>query len=128
MKKTSGLTFFELLVAASIIFTLMGVFAVYSHTYIKVARETALRNELSSLRMSIEYYRIVNGRLPDMLADLVNEPLTKGKRSANIKDDKFLSNFRVSKDGFLLDPFMNKYSYDNKSGRVWSESEGHSNW
>ena len=106
----------------------MGVFAVYSHTYIKVARETALRNELSSLRMSIEYYRIVNGRLPDMLADLVNEPLTKGKRSANIKDDKFLSNFRVSKDGFLLDPFMNKYSYDNKSGRVWSESEGHSNW
>jgi len=128
MKKGAGLTLFELIVAATIIFTLMGVFAAYSNTYIKVARETALRNELASIRMSIEYYRIVRGRLPEKLADLVNMSLTKEKGDANIKDNKFLSNFRVGKDGFLLDPFMNRYGYDNKSGQVWSDAEGRINW
>jgi type II secretory pathway pseudopilin PulG len=126
--KRAGLTFFELLVALSVIFALMGIFAAYAHTYVRVARETALRNELSNIRMSIEYYRIVRGHLPEELADLVNEPLTKKEADVNIKSSKFLSNFRVSKDGFLLDPFMNKYNYDSKSGQVWSEAEGRANW
>lgn len=128
MKRDSALTFLELLVVCCVIFTLMGLFSAYANTYIRVARETALRNELSNLRMSIEYYRIVKGHIPRNLTDLINDRLTSAGADVNITANTFLANFRLSRDGFLLDPFMNRYIYDNATGRVWSESVGRKNW
>ena len=123
-----SLTLFELLVSLCIIFFLMGAFATYANTSLIVARETALQNELINIRMAIEYFRFVTQRLPKELEELRNYKLTSESLKGIITPNKFIDHARVDKEGFLLDPFMNRYAYDSASGRVWSLSKGREGW
>ncbi len=106
----------------------MGIFAIYVNITLKTAREIALQNELLNLRMSIEHYRVINDCFPRELSDLLKKDLTSKGPNGILQKQKFLQSFRTDKEGNLLDPFCNKYSYDNKSGKVWSQTKGYQSW
>lgn len=116
-QKKLSLTLVELLTVMCIILFITGLFAVYAKMALKTVRESALINELINLRMSIEHYRVVKGGLPDDLFTLVNDG-----------HNKFLKPFRVDKQGFMLDPFMHRYLYDKRDGRVRSQTKRYENW
>jgi type II secretory pathway pseudopilin PulG len=124
----SSLTFIELIIVLSVIFVLLGVFAQYALSALRIARETALRNELANIRTSVEHYYVVKGELPESLAGLMTQEFDFKNFDSIIVRRPFLEPFRVDKQGNLLDPFLNKYSYDKDKRRVYSQSEGYQNW
>lgn len=116
VKRKTALTLIELLLVACIIFVLIGTFSFYAEVGLKVARETALRNELQNIRMAISYYHIVNKRFPDSLEKLKKERYI------------FLGGNYAAKREYLLDPFFNKYQYNNETGRVWTTTGKYQSW
>ena len=122
------MTLIELLAVLCVIFILTGTFAVYAKITLKIARETALKNELNNIRLSIEHFRVINGRIPEDLASLMNQNFTFRTPNGTIIQERFLKAFRVDKQGYLLDPFLNKYDYDSAGGRVASNTQGYINW
>lgn len=122
------MTLIEFLILISVVLILTGTFGRYMQITLKIAKEEALTNELKNIRMAIEYYRIVNSRLPKDLAELMNKRLTSDKSYSKITQNKFLEPFRLDKKGFLLDPFMHRYIYDAQKGRVNSPTKGYETW
>ncbi len=127
-KRNKALTVFELAVSACLIFVLVGIFGIYANLTLGAANKMALRNELSNIRMALEYYRIVNGRFPEELKELFKKDLTSGREKSSIKKEYYLEPFRVDEEGFLIDPFMNRYIYDRQNGWVYSRASGCQNW
>lgn len=123
-----ALTLFELLIVLCVIFLLMGTFAIYANVVLTVSRQTALQNELVNIRMAIEYYRIIIGKTPASLSDLINNKLTTNIFGGKILVNSFLKPFRVDKEGFLLDPFFHRYGFDEQKGMVYSQTQGYERW
>ena len=128
MKSERSLTLVEFLLTLCIIFVLIGLFAMYANTTLRLAREAALQNELMNIRMSIEYYRMVKGKLPESLFLLMNQKITFKDLGGVLAGKGFLKSFRVDEEDNLLDPFRNRYYYDNREGRVNSRTKGCENW
>jgi len=122
------LTVLELIMTICVIFILIGAFAVYAGFTLKAARETALRNELVNLRMSIEYYRMINGAFPRDLSALLKQHLTSRLPNNTISYNYFLKPFHLDREGNLLDPFLNKYAYDEGNGAVYSQTQNYERW
>jgi hypothetical protein len=118
----------ELLVVSCLIFVFIGIFAGYAGLVLKIGRETALRNELVSIRMAVEYFKIVNGRYPFDLRELVNKKLTKKENNLIITRNRFIESFRLDAEGYLIDPFMNRYDYNAQDNRVHSNTQGFLLW
>ena len=127
MRIIRSLTVMELLVVSCIIFILIGAFAGYANVVLRIGRETALRNELASIRMAIEHFRAVNGRYPVDLTELVNKKLTK-KENNRIIQNRFIEPFRLDAKGYLIDPFMNRYDYNAEESRVHSTTREFQLW
>jgi hypothetical protein len=106
----------------------MGTFAIYADQALQAAKNVALQNELVGIRMAIQHYLIVNASLPRNLDELLKKSLTTTKPDGTVTYGSYLKAVRVGKDGSLLDPFLNKYSYNNISGLVRSETPGRTNW
>jgi len=123
-----GLTLFELLVSVCVIFALVGLFAIYANNTVKVSREIALQSELKNIRMSIQHFYILNGRYPNDLFELRQEPLTTGSDNSKIILQSYLGSFRVDKEGCLLDPFFNRYVYNKVDGSVHPGSNDYQRW
>jgi hypothetical protein len=110
-----------------IMFIFWGVFAVYANIALRIARENALAMELNNIRMSIEHYRVINGVLPRDLNTLFNQEFNVIGSQGVIRDN-FLKPFRLDKDNNLLDPFSNRYYYNNSKGSVKSQTKRYENW
>ena len=123
-----SLTTIELIVVICLILVFVGTFAVYANITLKVAREITLQNELVNIRMSIQYYQIINARLPEGLLELANQPLTIKASDNTIVYKYSLRPFRVDKEGNLLDPFMQRYVYDERNGTIYSQTKGYERW
>lgn len=106
----------------------MGCFAVYANIILRIGRETALQSELINIRMSIEHYQMLNNKYPQSLGVLLNNGLTRGSFDAKISTIRFLEPFRIDNSGSLLDPFFNKYIYNNENGLVHSQTRGYERW
>jgi len=129
MIKKRAFSLVELLLVICIILVLIGTFAAYSQITLRAARETALLNELHNIRMALEFYRITNGgALPEDLTVLTTKRLTENKLSGIKSVNTYLKDFKVDKQGFPLDPFLNTYRYNNEDGRVSSSTRGYESW
>lgn len=109
-------TLFELMVSSCIILVLVGTFGISAHKVLGAAREVALKNELANLRLSLELYRIFNHKNPEKLEEL-----------CSIRD-YFVLVDRFDKEKRLLDPFGNRYSYNPKTGKIYSITQRYRNW
>lgn len=128
MGKQRSFTIVELLTAMCLIFVLLGVFAIYAKVTLRVGRETALREELNNIRTSVTHYQVIHGKLPDDLLSLMNQQFTFRTPDGILIKRAFLEPFRIDKKGYLLDPFLHRYVYDNKTGQVLTSSPVYESW
>lgn len=128
MGKRCSFTIVELLTAMCLIFVLLGVFAIYANVTLRVGRETALREELNNIRISVTHYQVIHGKLPEDLLSLMNQQFTFRTPDGIIMKRVFLEPFRIDKKGYLLDSFLNRYVYDNKTGQVATSSAAYESW
>lgn len=127
-KSKRSLTLYELLIALCSILILYSVFFSYMQNMVRVAKETALTNELSNIRMAIQSFRLVNNRLPEDLKTLTARQLAYAESDGSVSRKPFIAITRINKEGNLLDPFLNIYYYNSADGRVSSQTPGYENW
>lgn len=106
-----GLSTLELLITSCTIFILIGTFGIYINKILAESKETALRIELLNLRTNLKLYRILHNANP-----------------LEIKDFYEYEKDRADRDGYLLDPFKNRYVYDAGLGEIRSGTRGHEMW
>jgi hypothetical protein len=87
------------------------------------ARSVALKMELSSIRQSIKLFKIIKGRYPSDLKELITS-----KYISPYKDDlisgRYLEPNSVDNEMNILDPFDIPYGYDPKTGEVHTKKKG----
>jgi general secretion pathway protein G len=71
MKRSLGFTLIELLVVMAIVSALLGIVAPRYVHKVAVAREAALKENLSALRIGLDQYYSDRGTYPEALGDLV---------------------------------------------------------
>ncbi len=127
MNKRS-LTLVELLLVFCLILVLIGMYGICFNRLTLVANETALRYELNNVRSGIIYYKIINNRFPADLKELTEKVLTIETEYGINKQRIFAKALRLDKEGNLVDPFYNKYFYDNQTGRFRSLTKNYEAW
>ncbi len=127
-KLCTAFTFFELIAVVVVLLLLIGSFGWYAHRTLSVAREVSMRNELTSLRMSIELYRVLNGVFPQRIEQLFEKSFTLKMDDGKIISREYLKPCRVDRYGQVVDPFLHRFGYDPRTGRVWSQTKGYSEW
>ena len=86
-----------------------------------------LKNELNNLRLSLELYSIIFKDNPKDLLALANQEFAIEGDDAVVKR-KFPVHIRVDKQGYFLDPFLNRYQYGQTTGKVSSITKGYEQW
>ena len=121
------------IIETSVVVVVMGILIlVFMDRYEKTVYETqktALKAELLNLRQSIKLFKIIKGRYPGSLKELVSErysyPYQKG--TPYVKDlmsDAYLEPYSVDKDKNILDPFDQPYIYNSITGEVRTPHKG----
>ncbi|MBI5756299.1 MAG: hypothetical protein HZA12_05175 [Nitrospirae bacterium] len=92
------------------------------------ARETALRMGLINIRTSIQLYVMLNNKPPEDLKELLGKRYIIPTKEGTIFNDQYLKGLAMDSEGYPIDPFGNRYSYEPKAGRVSSTTEGYEKW
>lgn len=127
-KERCAFSLLEALVVACIILILVGTFAIYVNLTLKSAQEEMLCYELMHIRMAVEHYRMINKKFPEDLSCLLKKDLTFKGKDNKIISGVYLKFSRLDREGKLLDPFMNRYIYNQASGKVYSPTKGYERW
>lgn len=118
---------FEFIVVGVVIALLLGTLAFYLNRIVEEARKTALHHSLNCMRVSIELYRIHNGNYPNDLRNLTEEAY-KFSKTRSIFSVKYIKSISQDTEGYPMDPFGNRYSYDPKTGNVRCVTRGYKDW
>lgn len=129
-----GKTVYEALLVAMLvgIFMFVGISRYISG--VKAVREVALRAELLNLRNAVNLYVMLNKKLPASLKVLLKEKAVIPKSNIEGRDytimliGNFVESMTVDDDGYPLDPFHNRYSYNPTTGRVKTSTKGYEAW
>jgi type II secretory pathway pseudopilin PulG len=127
-KDLAGLTVFDTLLVCILITGMMAVLMNYYERTIQEARETALKTDLASIRLSIQLYQALNGRYPGDLKELLKTRFLIPTKEGTIFNDQYLRAQALDPAGYPLDPFGQRYRYDRTVGRVSSSTGRYENW
>jgi len=134
-ERQKGLTTVEAVISLCLIGILVGVVIPKYKRVAHVAQETALRTGLTNIRTSIKLFKMLNGRNPRSLNELIEQNVMlparigKGPYSGPVFfNQKYLKVEAVDTQGELLDPFGNRYTYDALGGEVRSGTKGYEVW
>ncbi len=134
LRASSGATVIDNIIVLVLVAVLLLVIMQGYLSKTRGLRETALTIELSTLRTTVNLYATLKGKLPDSLKELSSKNVVQPKR--DIKGSEydvvivggFVESMSMDEQGYITDPFGNRYIYDPSTGRVGSSSEGYLNW
>lgn len=129
LKNHQGRTLFETLLVT--IFIAIFLFVAIERLLISIrqTKEVALAIELSNIRRAVGFYMMTKGKLPDSLNQLVKEQIVVPKQDVLITLDwSYIQDMSSDNEGYLLDPFGNRFLYDSKTGRVRAGTKGYELW
>ncbi|MFQ5465857.1 MAG: hypothetical protein ACE5EI_08015 [Thermodesulfobacteriota bacterium] len=134
LASSSGRTALESILVVILVFTLAGLASDRYLSNVRHIRAAALSMELANLRTAVNLYATLKGNLPKNLKELLRARAILPKR--DIKGDRFaleiagglVESMNVDAEGYPLDPFGNRYSYDPATGMVRSTTPGYGTW
>lgn len=128
IRNEKGLGVFETLLVCILVSILIGAVLPYYQRLEQQAKEAALQTGLANIRKAIELYSVLQGHYPTDLRGLVHARYVIPVREDTFFSGEFLLNQATDTGGNLLDPFGNRYRYDQKKGIVSSETGGYETW
>jgi len=130
-----GLAVYETLVTLCLIGVLTGVVIVKYYRVFQEARETAIKAELVNIRTSINLFKMLNGRNPQGLKEMVEKKVMFPARIGPDKytgpiffKESYLMEYATDKEGNIIDVFGNPYAYDAIKGEVRTTTKGYETW
>lgn len=133
-RNRKGLTVIDAVITLCIIGVLIGIVIPKYQRMAHEAQEAALKSELSNIRTSIELFRMLNGRYPNSLNELIEKnvmlPAKIGSNpyTGSILDQKYLMLNAVDEKGNIIDPFGSPFEYDLFRGEVRATTKGYETW
>jgi type II secretory pathway pseudopilin PulG len=138
--RETGAAAFNTLATCILIAILISAGMSYYLQVVRVARETALRYELASIRTAIVLFTALNRRPPESLQELTARqyllpdaeytvaagPIALESRS--VFKRSYLEPSSVDNQGQVLDPFGQPYRYDPRAGRVSVADKRYERW
>lgn len=134
LRSDEGRSVFEALLVAALVAVFVLIAADRYYSSIKSVKETALLVEMSNIRSSLNYYLMFNGKPPISLKEMVEKGMDASKRGIEGADyriviaGKYVETMTLDSDGYPVDPFGNRYSYDASSGMIRSSTRGYEKW
>jgi type II secretory pathway pseudopilin PulG len=129
-----GLTVIDAVITLCLIGILIGVVIPRYQRIAHEAQETALKMGLSNIRTSIKLFRMLNGRNPKSLQELIEKNIMIPARTGaepymgSIFKQKYLMQQVIDANGNILDPFGNPFVFDEMTGQVRSTTKGCESW
>jgi type II secretory pathway pseudopilin PulG len=129
-----GMTVVEALIALCVIGVLTGVVIAKYQRVLQEARESAVKAELANIRSSIALFKMLNGRNPESLNELIEKDVMlparigAGPYTGSFFKQKYLMANAVDAKGNLLDAFGNPFTYNPNGGEVKSNTKGCETW
>lgn len=129
-----GLTALEAIVTLCLISILIGVVIPRYQRAAMEARETALKTGLTNIRTSIKLFKMLNGRNPGSLHELLEKEVMLPARvgadpyTGSVFKSKYLMAQVRDGNGNCIDAFGNPFSYDLERGEVRSTTKGYETW
>ncbi len=133
-KDDRGLTILDSIVTLCLIGILIGVVIPKYRHVAQVARETALKTELTNIRTSIKLFKMLNSRNPDSLGEMMEKKVMLPARIGGTPYDNsffkqaYLLKNAVDGAGNKVDSFGNVFIYDKATGEVRSTTKGFEGW
>ena len=129
-----GLTVLDALITLCLAGILIGVVIPKYQRVAREAQEVALKTGLSNIRTSISLFRMLNGRNPDSLHELIEKEVMLPARTGtgpyadSLFKQKYLNQLAMDTQGNLLDSFGNPFIYDPALAEVRSSTQGCETW
>jgi competence protein ComGC len=132
-KDAKGLTVVDAVITLCLVGILIGVVIPKYQRVAREAQEAALKTELSNIRLSITLFRMLNGRNPASLKELIEKKVMLPARiggvySGSIFRESYLMKNAVDAEGNKVDAYGNPFIYDSTRGEVKSSTKGYENW
>ncbi len=130
----NGLTVIDAVITLCAIGLLIGVVIPRYQRVAHVAQESALKMELSNIRTSIRFFKMLNNRNPHSLSELIEKEVMLPARigsdpyTGSILDQKYLMSITMDSKGNIIDSFGNPFVYDFSRGEVRSTTKGYETW
>jgi type II secretory pathway pseudopilin PulG len=130
-----GLTILDTLITLCIIGVLTGVVIVKYRQVSYAAQEAAVKTALVNIRTSITLFKMLNGRNPHSLREMIGQKVMIPARVGADKytgpiflKKEYLMEYAVDKDGNVIDAFENPFIYDPVQGEVKATTKGYETW
>jgi type II secretory pathway pseudopilin PulG len=129
-----GFTSLDALIALCLIGILTGIVIPKYQRVAHEAQKVALKTGLSNIRTSITLFRMLNGRNPDSLHELIEKDVMlparigTGPYADSIFKQKYLLPQAIDTKGNMLDSFGNPFLYDSVQAEVRSSTKGYETW
>ncbi|OGW33694.1 MAG: hypothetical protein A2X58_02690 [Nitrospirae bacterium GWC2_56_14] len=129
-----GLTILDTLIVLCLIGILIGVVILKYQRVAREAQEVALKTGLSNIRTSITLFRMLNGRNPVSLQELIEKNvmlparIENGPYTGSIFKRKYLLQQAIDAKGNILDSFGNPFIYNSVQAEVRSSTKGCETW
>lgn len=127
-----GLTIVDAVITLCAIGILIGVVIPKYQQVAHEAQEAALKMELANIRTSIRLFKMLNGRNPASLREMIEKkvllPAQIGGYSGSIFKESYLMMNAVDAQGNKVDAFGKPFIYDSTRGEVRSSTKGYENW
>lgn len=133
-RRQKGLTILDSIITLCLIGILIGYVIPKYQQVAHAAQEAALKAELSNIRQSVTLFKMLNGRNPESLKEMMEKkvmiPVRMGSAPAtgSIFDERYLMKNAVDGEGRKLDAFGNPFHYDSDRGEVRSTTKGYEVW
>lgn len=132
-KDAKGLTIVDAVITLCLIGILIGVVIPKYKRVSREAQETAVRTELANIRTSIRLFKMVNGRYPASLREMIEKKIMMPARfgggyAGSIFKENYLMKNAVDEDGNKVDAYGNPFHYDPQQGEVRASTTGYEDW
>jgi type II secretory pathway pseudopilin PulG len=128
-----GIAIVEALIALCVIGVLAGVVISRYQRVTTEARATAVKTELTNVRTAVMLFKMLNGRNPDNLREMIDKNVILPARigigySGSFFKQKYLLANAVNDRGDVMDAYGNALAYDPTRGEVRSTTRGCETW
>ena len=121
-KRNDGTGGIELVISLVVIALLISGIVIFLHKAGAEAKEITLKSQLQTLRDAIKYFKLVKGRYPDSVGELVSVEYKSGIDSSELFDKSLIGK------NYLTDPFGSNFHYNKRSGVIYSQTKGYEEW
>ncbi len=134
LRSNEGRSIFEALLVAVLVAVFVLIAADRYYSSMKSVKETAMLVEMSNIRSSLNYYLMFNGKPPISLKEMVEKGVDASRKGIEGADyriviaGKYVETMTLDAEGYPVDPFGNRYSYDASTGMIRSSTQGYEKW